>query len=83
MNHLNLSDVPYFKEWIYVLLQRNEVLRVSTKQEFVMKKIFALLTALAFTAPLAANAQTFLTPHDQLVQKVQSTYHTNFENAGK
>jgi hypothetical protein len=48
-----------------------------------MKKVFALLTALAFTAPLAAQAQTFLTPHDQLVQKVQSAYHTNFENAGK
>jgi len=48
-----------------------------------MKKIVALVAALAFTAPLAANAQTFLTPHDQLVQKIQSTYHTNFENAGK
>jgi len=48
-----------------------------------MKKVFALLTALAFTAPLAAQAQTFLTPHDQLVQKVQSTYHTSFDNAGK
>jgi hypothetical protein len=63
--------------------QRNEVLRFLPKQEFVMKKVIALLAALAFTAPLAANAQTFLTPHDQLVQKVQSTYHTNFENAGK
>jgi hypothetical protein len=48
-----------------------------------MKKVFALLAALALTAPLAANAQTFVTPHDQLVQKIQSTYHTHFENAGK
>jgi hypothetical protein len=48
-----------------------------------MKKVFALLTALAFTAPLAAQAQTFLTPHADLVQKVQSTYHTNFETTGK
>jgi hypothetical protein len=53
------------------------------KQEFVMKKVFALITALAFTAPIAAQAQTFLTPHNDLVQKVQSTYHTNFENTGK
>ncbi len=66
-----------------MFIQRNEVLRFSFKQEFVMKKVFALLAALAFTAPLAANAQTFVTPHDQLVQKIQSTYHTHFENAGK
>ncbi len=48
-----------------------------------MKKVFALITALAFTAPIAAQAQTFLTPHNDLVQKVQSTYHTNFDNTGK
>jgi hypothetical protein len=48
-----------------------------------MKKVFALLTALAFTAPLAAQAQNLLTPHDQLVQKVQTTYHTDFGTPAK
>jgi hypothetical protein len=48
-----------------------------------MKKIIALVTALAFTAPLAADAASFLTPHDQLVQEVQATYHTSFPNTGK
>jgi hypothetical protein len=48
-----------------------------------MKKVFALLTALAFTAPLAAQAQSILTPHDQLVQKVQATYHTDFGASAK
>jgi hypothetical protein len=48
-----------------------------------MKKVFALLTALALTAPIAAQAQTFLTPHADLVQKVQSTYHTNFDSSSK
>jgi hypothetical protein len=48
-----------------------------------MKKIIALATALAFAAPLAASAASLLTPHDQLVQKVESTYHTSFPNTGK
>jgi hypothetical protein len=41
-----------------------------------MTKIFALFTALAFAAPLAAAAQTVA--QDQTSQKVQQTYHTNF-----
>jgi hypothetical protein len=45
-------------------------------------KTLALILALAFAAPLAANAATFLTPHDQLVQKLQSTYHTSFPRNG-
>lgn len=48
-----------------------------------MKKIFALAAALALTAPLVANAATFLTPHDQLVQQIQATYHTSFQKTGK
>jgi hypothetical protein len=39
-----------------------------------MKTILALVTALAFTAPLAATAATQST-----AQKVQQTYHLNFQ----
>ncbi len=42
-----------------------------------MTKIIALLTALAFAAPLAAAAQT-APQTSPTAQKVQSTYHTNF-----
>jgi hypothetical protein len=45
-------------------------------------KTIAFVLALAFAAPLAAHAQTSLTPHEQLVQKVQSTYHTSFPANG-
>lgn len=48
-----------------------------------MKNVIVLLTALAFAAPLAAHAQTVLTPHEQLVQKVQAAYHTNFGGSAK
>lgn len=48
-----------------------------------MKNVFVLLTALAFAVPLAAHARTSLTPHEQLVQKVQATYHTNFSGSAK
>jgi hypothetical protein len=51
-------------------------------KEFTMKTI-ALILALAFAAPLAAHAQsTALTSQQQLDQKIQSTYHTSFPNAG-
>jgi hypothetical protein len=45
-------------------------------------KSLALILAFAFAAPLAASAATSLTPHDQLVQKIQSTYHTSFPRNG-
>jgi hypothetical protein len=43
-----------------------------------MKKIIALVTALAFSAPLAAIAASPSTAQSQLVQKIESTYHTSF-----
>jgi hypothetical protein len=61
-----------------MLLQRSILLRFF--KEFSLMKTIALVLALAFAAPLAANAATVLSPHDQLVQKIQSTYHTNFQN---
>jgi len=51
-----------------------------------MMKTMALVLTLAFAAALAAppraQAATFLTPHDQLLQKLQSTYHTSFPAKG-
>jgi hypothetical protein len=63
----------------YVLVHRSISLRPL--RNFLMKTL-AFVMALAFAAPLAAQAQTYLTPHQQLVQKVQSTYHTSFPNNG-
>lgn len=65
----------------YVLLQRSILLRFS--KEFLIMKTIAFVLALAFAAPLAANAATTQTPYQQLVQKVQSTYHTSFTNNGQ
>lgn len=45
-------------------------------------KFLALILTLAFAAPLAAHAATGPTPHQQLVQKLQSTYHTSFPRSG-
>jgi hypothetical protein len=47
-------------------------------------KTIALVLALAFAAPLAAHAQTQPSnaQHDQLVQKIQNTYHTSFPASG-
>jgi hypothetical protein len=80
---MKASGVPDFFVSVYMLFQRNKVLRSSQTGVRHMKKIFALAAALALTAPLAANAATFLTPHDQLVQQIQATYHTSFQNTGK
>jgi hypothetical protein len=43
-----------------------------------MKTIIALLTALSFAAPIAASAATMQNQNNQLVQKIESTYHTSF-----
>ncbi len=43
-----------------------------------MKKLIALLTVLAFTAPLATQAATPANANTSLIQKVESTYHTSF-----
>lgn len=43
-----------------------------------MKKVIALVTVLAFNAPLAAIAASPSTAQNQLVQKIESTYHTSF-----
>jgi hypothetical protein len=43
-----------------------------------MKKVIALLTVLAFTAPLAAQAATPANTNTNLIQKIESTYHTSF-----
>jgi len=44
-----------------------------------MKTIIALVTALSFAAPLAAQAAApQQTQNSQLVQKIESTYHTSF-----
>jgi hypothetical protein len=64
----------------YILVHRSIPLRIF--KEFGPMKKIALFVALAFAAPLAANAATVLTPHDQLVQKIQNTYHTSFPNNG-
>jgi hypothetical protein len=42
-----------------------------------MKKFVALLTVLAFTAPLAAQAAP-ANANTNLIQKIESTYHTSF-----
>jgi len=83
MDDLTTSLVPNFNASVYLFFQRNEVLRISKTGVRFMKKIIALATALAFTAPLAASAASFLTPHAELVQDMQSTYHTSFPNSGK
>jgi hypothetical protein len=45
-----------------------------------MKTIIALVTALSFAAPIAASAATVQgqNQNSQLVQKIESTYHTSF-----
>jgi len=43
-----------------------------------MKTIIALVTALSFAAPIAASAATMQNQNNQLVQKIESTYHTSF-----
>jgi len=43
-----------------------------------MKTIIALVTALSFAAPIAASAATVQDQNSQLVQKLESTYHTSF-----
>jgi hypothetical protein len=51
-----------------------------------MTKTIALLTLLAFAAPIAASAEVPAAPassHNQLVQVLEQTYHTNFANTGK
>jgi hypothetical protein len=45
-----------------------------------LKKLAVALTLVFSFAPLAANASSFFTPHAQLVQKVEKTYHTHFRN---
>lgn len=45
-----------------------------------LKQVAVTLALMASFAPLAANAASFLTPHDQLVQKLANTYHTHFRN---
>jgi hypothetical protein len=45
-----------------------------------LKKLVVALSLMASFAPLAANAGSFFTPHAQLVQKVENTYHTHFRN---
>jgi hypothetical protein len=44
-----------------------------------MKKILALVAALAVAAPLLATAQP-VPENDGTAQKVQQTYHTQFQN---
>jgi hypothetical protein len=65
-----------------MLLQRSIPLRFL--KEFRLMKTIALVLALAFAAPLAAHAQTQPSnaQHDQLVQKIQNTYHTSFPASG-
>jgi hypothetical protein len=51
-----------------------------------MTKTIALLSLLAFAAPIAASAQAPApqpSAHAQLVQVIEQTYHTNFANTGK
>jgi hypothetical protein len=43
-----------------------------------MKTIIALVTALSFAAPIAASAAAVQSQNGQLVQKIESTYHTSF-----
>jgi len=44
-------------------------------------KTLALVLALAFAAPLAANAAPSNASNQTVAQKVQNTYHTSFPNA--
>jgi hypothetical protein len=61
-------------------VQRSILLRFF--KELVFMKTLALVLALAFAAPLAAQAATSNGSDQTVAQKVQSTYHTNFSNSG-
>lgn len=44
-----------------------------------MTRTIALLAALGALAPMTANAATFLNSHDQLVNKINNAYGTQFK----
>jgi hypothetical protein len=72
MDDLTASHVPYFNAWVYPTIHRNKpVAEQNSSGVSPMKTIAALVLALSFAAPLAANATT-------VAQKVQQTYHTSF-----